>query len=89
MMKKDFAEKVQSDLSLTSGEAQYWRDLARWKSTPVLNQHSDINKLSAAKFSTLGTIVGAANWVQILNEYVTSTLEEDTPDMAAVFHALE
>jgi hypothetical protein len=55
----------------------------------VATSYSDANKLSAAKFSNLGTIMGAANWVQILNDFVTRTLKEDTPDMAAVFHALE
>jgi hypothetical protein len=88
-MKKSFAEKSQCDLALTNTESVYYRDLARWKKSPLLNQHSDANKLSTAKFSSLGTIMGMANWVQILNDFVTRTLKEDTPDMAAVFHALE
>jgi hypothetical protein len=88
-MKKSFGEKVQCDLSLSSAEGVYSRDLCRWKQSQLLNPHSDINKLSSAKFHNLGTIMGAANWIQILNDFIARTLKEETPDMAAVFHALE
>jgi hypothetical protein len=84
-MKRSFAEKAQSDLTLTNAEGVYFRDLCRNKKAPILNQHSDANKLTSAKFNNLGTIVGAANWVQILNDFVTRTLKDRQPDMAAVF----
>jgi hypothetical protein len=88
-MKKSLAEKLQCDLSLDSAEGVYYKDLARWKQSQFLNPHSDSNKLSSAKFQNLGSIMGAANWIQILNDFILRTLKDDTPDMAAVFHALE
>jgi hypothetical protein len=73
-MKKSLAEKVQCDLSLYSADGVYFRDLCRWKQSPLLNPHSDTNKLSSAKFQNLGTIMAAANWIQILNDFITRTL---------------
>jgi hypothetical protein len=77
-MKRSFGEKVQCDLSLSSAEGVYYRDLCRWKQSQLLNPHSDINKLSSAKFHNLGTVMGAANWIQILNDFITRTLKEET-----------
>jgi hypothetical protein len=88
-MKKSVAEKVQSDLALTSAEGVYYRDLCRWKQSSLLNPPSDANKLASAKFLNLASTLGASNWIQILNDFITRTLKETTPDMAAVFHALE
>jgi hypothetical protein len=88
-MKKEVASRVQSSLALSSAETVLLKDNIRNKNAPALSSSSDSCKLAKAKFETIGTILGAANWIEILREHVAKSLREPVPDMASIFHTLE
>jgi hypothetical protein len=88
-MKKEVVSRIQSSLALSSAETVLLKDDIRNKNAPALSSSSDSYKLAKAKFDTIGTIMGAANWVEILREHVAKSLREPIPDMAAIFHTLE
>jgi hypothetical protein len=88
-MKKEVASRIQSSLALSSAETVLLKENIRNKNAPALSSSSDSYKLAKAKFDTIGTIMGAANWVEILREHVAKSLREPVPDMASIFHTLE
>jgi hypothetical protein len=84
--KKSVANRVQCSLDLTESETLHLQAFSANKNK-LLGSAAE-ERLAKAKFEALGTMLGAANWVQILTEFANNALKQQPPDVTAAHTAL-